>query len=204
VRPSSSWGRLRGPALSIAAVALLAGAMAGLFAIPAVRMRLGAAGTSQAPPPPAVSTSRPAIAAAPPPPIEHPSLSAEPVLHVCGRSGSTFAIAVEQTSWAKRAGDSTASGVWGIILLDATNTGDRSDDLYLAVRLRDEQGRIFTMDGGLPGFGFDFAAAAHQDGALQPTDEIPPGKTARVIVAFDVAAGTGTVQLIGNPSFCGA
>jgi hypothetical protein len=100
-----------------------------------------------------------------------------------------------------------SDGDWIGLLLDATNTGLRSEDLYLTAQLRDQRGRLFDMASSstFPLYSTVLRGLQQQQPTLNivsQSSSIQPGRSAMVLVFFRVAPDSTALTLVPNEVLC--
>jgi hypothetical protein len=145
---------------------------------------------------PIVSVDQLATASAPPPaPSPAPT---SPAARLVGQSATLcrdnvpLSVSVEQAEWSKSAAGVIARGMWVLTVVQATNTGAKPGYLNWSAVLRDERGRVFQMASM---FELPVQALAERYGAGDQYTEIPPGASARILLAFGVARDVRSLEL---------
>lgn len=145
-----------------------------------------------------------AVAAPPAPATVAPRLSPPATLigltpRIC-KDGVPFALEVLESDWTKTlgsgAGSSPEGGMWVLIVVNATNTGQGNENLYRSMQLADERGRVWgDVAGTAAAVLTDYANLANQRGAQPVTALLKPGVATRVLVVYNVAADVQRLEL---------
>lgn len=83
------------------------------------------------------------------------------------------------------------------LIVEATNLGSSSDDVFRSVDLRDQRGRRFDMASTTewPGY-FEALRALRSEGVISDVTNIQPGRSALVLMGFLVAPDSTSFQLV--------
>ena len=89
------------------------------------------------------------------------------------------------------------------VLIDATNLGSRSEDIFHMIDLRDERGRLFDMAGTseYPRY-YDELRPLRASGVISNVTNIQPGRTERVYAVFLLAPDSASVRLAQHRPPC--
>jgi hypothetical protein len=117
------------------------------------------------------------------------------------KSGHPFAVEVASAEIVSSAQGRAADGgaAWLLLVVSAENTGGETGDLYMALALRDDQGRVSSFISPGSREEIDLADGL---GVQAPFAALEPGATGRLLVTFQVSQSATSFTLLADPIHC--